>query len=132
MGDGPLTVAIDGTQVLQLTLPQFAAMLNGANGTIDILETLSFDLLISDLAAIDDTYANNSSAQISINAPSNTRLQEQSNDSTLIETGGPFVINYSISDGIDNPSGTVSVTAGECFNTVMEGDYNLPGIAPCP
>jgi hypothetical protein len=132
MGNGPLTVALDGTQVLRMKLPQFAAMINGATGTIDILEALNLDLLISDLAGIDDSYNDNSSAQITISAPANTRMHEQSNDTTLIETGGPFVINYNISDGIDNPSGTVSVTTGECFNTVMEGDYDLPGIAPCP
>ncbi len=122
MGDRTFSVELDGVTVMQMSLAQFSAILAGNQGTLTFLDNFDFDINISDLSFFDDEAAPNASALISAQIPTDTILQEQNNGSTIVQSGGPLVVDYTLNDGATNPSGTVSVDAGQCFSDDENSD----------
>lgn len=120
MGSGPLTIAVDGSSAMQMSLPPFAIKSKTEPGSQEILQNFDLNIDISDWNKLDDSYPVNSSASYSAYLPANTILHNQDSGGSKLVSGGPAVFNYAVNDGQLNPAGSLSVGAGECFSSDEE------------
>lgn len=134
-GKGPFRATIDDADMIKLTLAQFGFQIDGDEGLLTLTDALNFDLMVDNVGGyLDDELPASFNAQLSANAAANTTLLEQDNESLKVTGGGPVNFAYQINDGTDNPTGSFSANAGDCFDLaddLEETTDQFLAIVPC-
>jgi len=112
----PLTYTMNGSVVATIALTKLDALLKDTG--MEFGTRLNLEIDVPDLQAFDDdpTLPNNASANLSVSAPGGTKLKEQQNYSTLVESGS---LTYSLNliDGIQNIQVGGTFSEGDCFDS---------------
>jgi len=132
IGDGPLTLALDNAEVLNLGLDTFGFTLAADDTTdeevITLTGGLNLSLIVNEILG-DNTVSDTLFTMLEMTAPAGTQIIEQFNGSTLINTGGPFVYTETTTDDFGNPTvNQVVIEAGQCADQTFDSEL---GIVDC-
>lgn len=130
-GKGPFQITVDDAEMIRLTLAQFGFQIDGETGILTINQDMDFGLLLDNsTGALDEELPTSFTAMFSANAPAGTALLEQDNEIIQVISNGPIAIEYAINDGNDNPAGSFSAAAGQCFSLLDQSEQILTEV-PC-
>ncbi len=114
IGQGPLRIALDNADVVNLGLDTFGFTVSMDDGDITLTGGLNLSLMINELLE-DNTVSDTLFSLLEMTAPAGTQLSEQFNGSLMVTSGGPF--NYSLTTQDDNGNpvvNQVTVNSGQC------------------
>lgn len=114
IGNGPLTLSIDSVESLRVTLATFGFTVDGSTFAVD--SALDLDVNLSNAMGLIDDEDPGFSVDFGLDAPGGTVLEERQNGSLQVSAGGPLTASNTVNNGVDNPSGSISVNLGECFS----------------
>lgn len=125
VGRGPLRVALDNTDVLNLGLDTLGFSVQMEDGVITLDGALNLSVLIREIFE-DNTVSDTLFSMLEMTAPAGTQIADQFNDSLMVSSGGPF--NYSLTTQDENGNPLIdqlTVNAGQCADDVGESDSDL-------
>lgn len=122
IGNGPLTLALDNTEVVNLGLDTFGFTVSDSDEAYTLSGGLNLRLLVRNILD-DNTVSDTLFSLLEITAPAGTALSEQFNDSLMVASGGP--LNYSLTTQDENGEqiiNQVTVSAGQCADDTDDTD----------
>ena len=114
IGQGPLRVALDNADVLNLGLDTFGFTASMDSEDITLTGGLNLSLVIREIFE-DNTVSDTLFTMLEMTAPTGTRVVEQLNGSLMVASGGPLNYSLTTQDEDGNPVvNQVTVDAGQC------------------
>jgi len=127
IGSGPLTVSVNSTELVRITLETFGFSVSETDGQIRFNGDLDLSVAANNtLQYLDDELSADYSAQYTLAVPDGSVMIGQQNESLQVLSGGPVDFNYNVIDGSSSTSGSVSVAAGACFGSPDDPDAESP------
>lgn len=126
IGQGPLSIALDNAEVVNLGLDTFGFNVSMENGDITLTGGLNLRFLVNQVFE-DNTVSNTLFSLLEMTAPAGTQLSEQFNGSLMVASGGPLNYSLTTQDENGNPViNQVTVNAGQCADEDgFSGDQQL-------
>lgn len=122
IGQGPLRLALDNTDVVNLGLDTFGFTVAEAGDDITLTGALNLSLLIKDVFE-DNTVSDTLFSLLEMTAPSGTQLSERFNGSLMVASGGPLNYSLTTQDENGNPLvNQVTVNSGQCADDSEDSD----------
>ena len=114
IGQGPLRVALDNADVLNLGLDTFGFTASMDSEDITLTGGLNLSLVIRQIFE-DNTVSDTLFTMLEMTAPAGTRVVEQLNGSLMVASGGPLNYSLTTQDEDGNPAvNQVTVEVGQC------------------
>jgi hypothetical protein len=126
IGQGPLRIALDNAEVLNMGLDTFGFTVSATDGSITLDGALDFSLLVRQVLE-DDTVSDTLFELLELTAPAGTQFKDEFGV-LLVDGGGP--VQYSLTSQDDTGITVVdqlTVFAGQCADDVgdFESDVEL-------
>jgi len=117
VGQGPLRIALDNADVVNLGLDTFGFTVStqdGTDGDIMLTGGLNLSLMLNEVLE-DNTVSSTLFSLLEITAPAGTQLSEQFNGSLMVASGGPLDYSLTTQDDNGNPVvNQVTINTGQC------------------
>ena len=124
IGQGPLRIALDNTDVVNLGLDTFGFTVSMVNGDITLTGGLDLSLVVREIFE-DNTVSDTLFTMLEMTAPAGTQLSEQFNGALMVASGGPLNYTLTSQDDSGNPVvNQVTINAGQCADEVS-GDQQV-------
>ncbi len=121
IGQGPLKLALDNKDVLNLGLDTFGFRVSELGDEITFDGALNLRVLMNEVLE-DNTVSDTLFSLLEITAPAGTRISEQFNGSLMVASGGPLSYSLTTTDEDGSSTNQIVVDAGQCADDVADFD----------